>query len=291
MEEKPIQETTSTYFNDILKKEVVPLTVDQITEDVINRFNQIIEDGFPDEAEEVKQRFKYIIPYILQAIDWDAYGIPLEAWQLKYYYQRERFLRKTRLRYEEFLNHEYLQNAIRELGLDPEPTFEFLLFLKYYLDLRSELRHSSVEQFEKLKESIQQSPERISMEVVVDGRHFKFVNGNFIRQLINSVNASQFVQGAFNNDFNEGSSREKIRALDYYLVKTLLDYLPISVERKRGQYTQVERNFGLSLLNYIGRLTGDEPEFLCGFDNNATFDKLMRDFKNHRIPFVMELFL
>ena len=109
--------------------------------------------------------------------------------------------------------------------------------------------------------------------------------------MINSVAVSKFDKGAFKDDFVEGPSREKIRALDYYLVKTLLDYLPIKVESRRGQYTQAERNFALSVLNYTGRLVGDEPEFLCGFENNATFDKLMRDFKNQPIPFAMELFL
>ena len=291
MTEKPIQETTSTYFNDILKKEVKPLTIDQIPEEVINRFNQIIEDGFPEESEKVKIRLNYVIPYILQAIDWDAYGIPLEAWQLKYYYQRERFLKKTGLKYEDFLGHEYLQNAIQELGLKQEPVFEFILFLKYYLDLRSELRYSSVEMLEKLKRALQNDSGKVSMEVVVDGKHFKFANDSFIKQLFSKVDSESLYQGAFNHDFNEGASREKIRALDYYLIKTLLDYLPIKVQGTRGQYTQTERNFALSVLNYIGRLVGEEPEFLCGFDNNATFDKLMRDFKNKPVPFAMELFL
>lgn len=291
MKERPIQETTSTYFNKIINKEVLPITIDQVPQEIKSLVEKIIEQGFPDEAEEVKIRFKYIIAYILQAINWEAYGIPLEAWQIKYYYQRERFLKKTGLRYEDFLNHEYLQNAIHELCLDPVPVFEFIIFLKYYLDLRSELRYSSVEQLQKLKEALNGQPEKISMEVIVDGRHFKFSNSNFIRNIIDSADVKKLKQGAFNNDFNEGSSREKIRALDYYLVKTLLDYLPVKVERRRGQFTQAERNFALSVLNYTGRLSGDEPEFLCGYENNATFDKLMRDFKDKPIPFVMELFL
>lgn len=289
--EKPIQETTSTYFNDILNREVKPLTIEEIPAETISRFNQIIEDGFKEEAEEIKKRIKYIIPYILQAIDWEAYGIPLEAWQLKYYYQRERFLKKTGLKYEDFLKHKYLQNAINNLGLEPEPVFEFILFLKYYLDLRAELRYSSLEQLDRLKEALKGKTEKVSMDVVVDGRHFKFANSNFIRGMINSVAVSKFDKGAFKDDFVEGPSREKIRALDYYLVKTLLDYMPLKIEKRRGQYTQGERNFGLSVLNYTGRIIGEELEFLCGYDNNATFDKLMRDFNDFPIPFVMELFL
>lgn len=289
--ERPSQETTSIYFNDILKRGVVPVSVEELPEETVRNFNRIIDSGFADEAEAVKKRIRYIIPYILQSIDWEAYGIPLEAWQLKFYYQRDRFIEKTGLKYDEFLRHKYLQRAIQELGLEPEPTFEFILFMKYYLDLRSELKYSSVEQLRKLQHALQSEADKVSMDVVVDGRHFKFANGNFIRNLIASVDTSKFVQGAFKNDFNEGASREKIRALDYYLVKTLLDYLPMRVVRRRGQYTQAERDFGLSLLNYIGRLAGDDPEFLCGFDNNATFDKLMRDFRDRPIPFVMELFL
>ena len=98
MEEKPIQETTSTYFNNILNKEVLPVTIEQIPVEIINLVDEIIEQGFPDEADKIKIRINYIIPYILQAIDWDAYGIQLEAWQLKYYYQRERFLKRTGLK-------------------------------------------------------------------------------------------------------------------------------------------------------------------------------------------------
>lgn len=106
MTDKTIQETTSTYFNYILNRDVVPLSVDQLQPEVVEEFTRIIESGFSDEAELVKRRFKYIIPYVLQSIDWDAYGIPLEAWQLRYYYQRERFLQKTALKYDDFLNHE-----------------------------------------------------------------------------------------------------------------------------------------------------------------------------------------
>lgn len=291
MDEKPLQEQTSTYFNDILNKSQVPLTVDQLPEGTLEKFNEIVDRGFGDDAENVKRRIRYIIPYILQSVDWESYGIPLDSWQLKYYYQRERFLKRTHLNFEEFMAHEYLQSAIEELKLEPEPTFEFILFLKYYLDLRAELRYSSPEQFERLKKSLDEGVGNVRMEVVVSGRHFKFSNEEFVRELIKSVDVEKLNIRKFKDEFSEGESRDKIRALDYYLVKTLLDYLPIKVERRRGQYTQGERNLGLSILNYLGRISGEEPEFLCGSYNNATFDKLMRDFRNARIPFVMELFL
>lgn len=291
MKDKAGQEMTSTHFNYILKPNVQPLSIDRLAPEETERFNRIIEEGFGDEAETVKRRFRYIIPYILQAIDWDAYATPLGAWQLRYYYQRDRFLQKTRLSYDAFLNHEYLMNAVEQLSLDPEPTFEFILFLKYYFDLRAELRFSPVEQLNRLKEALNTAHERISMDVTVGGRHFKFTTPLFIRQLFESVDMTRLDRNAFHDDFNEGSARDKVRALDYYLVKTLLDYLPVRVEKRRGQYTQAERNFALSVLNFTGRTAGNTPEELCGADNNATFDKLVRDFRDKRIPFAMELFL
>jgi hypothetical protein len=48
--------------------------------------------------------------------------------------------------------------------------------------------------------------------------------------------------------------------------------------------------FSLSTLNYFGRLTDDDCEGFCSKGNNATFDKLMRDFCDTRILFAMGLF-
>ena len=291
MEERPIQETTSTYFNNILKKSVTPKTVEEIDTQKIEDFYKAIDDAFLDESDDAKQRLKYLIPYIIQNIDWVEYGLRLESWQLRYYYQKDRFLKVTRLSHEKFLNHELLQQSINELGLDPEPVFEFILFLSYYYGLRADLKFSSYEQLSKVKQALEDKNSEATMEVVVNGRHFKFNNSNFIKALFSIIDTEQLNYGAFSNNFEEGSSREKIRALDYYLIKTLLDFLPIKSERRKGKYTQAERNFSLCVLNFCGRLQGDEPEIICSQFNNATFDKLMRDFKDSEIPFAMELFL
>ena len=291
MKEKPIQETTSTYFNNILKKAIAPKSIEEIDPHMIEDFNNAINDAFTDESETVRLRLKYLIPYIIENIDWVEYGIPLEAWQLKYYYQRDRFLKITHLSYDDFLKHELLQQSIDELGLDPEPVFEFILFLSYYYGLRADLKFSSVEQLTKVKQALQEYESEATMDIVVNGKHFKFTNSNFIKTLFSNIDADKLNYGAFSNNFEEGSSREKIRALDYYLIKSLLDFLPIKSERKKGKYTQAERNFSLCVLNFLGRLQGDEPEIICSQFNNATFDKLMRDFKDMEIPFAMELFL
>lgn len=289
--ERPIQETTSTYFNPILKKSVVPIPVENIDSELLNTFNLAVEEAFTDEAPIVKERIKYLTPYIIQNIDWDEYDIPLEGWQLKYYYQRERFLKVTGLNYDKFTNHHLLLSAIENLELEPAPVFEFILFLCYYYRLRSDLKFSSVELLEQLKEELKKENAVAKMDVTVNGRHFKFNNSSFIQTIISSVKTDLLIGGSFKNNFDEGPHRDKIRALDYFMIKTLLDYLPIKTDRKKSKFSQAERNFSLCVLNFCGRLQGDEPDILCSQFNNATFDKLMRDFRDTKIPFAMELFL
>lgn len=289
--ERTIQETTSTYFNNILKKSVVPIRVEDVNPELIEVFNRAVDEAFTQDASLVKGRIKYMIPYIIQNIDWVEYGMPLEGWQLKYYYQRERFLKITGLSYERFLDHTLLMEAIEALGLEPEPVFEFILFLCYYYHLRGDLRYSPVEQLEKLQKALENEGVSARMDVTVDGKHFKFNNSSFVKALICAVKNDVFSAGSFKNNFDEGSFRDKTRALDYYIVKTLLDYLPIRNGRKKGRYTQSERNFSLCVLNFCGRLQGDELDIICSQFNNATFDKLIRDFQGTQIPFAMELFL
>ena len=86
--ELPIQEIISVYFNNIIRRNVSPMTVDELDSEVLDEFNRQIELAFTDEAEEAKRRVRYLAPYILQNIDWEEYAIPLEAWQLRFYYQR-----------------------------------------------------------------------------------------------------------------------------------------------------------------------------------------------------------
>ena len=160
--EVPMQEVTSVYFNKIIRRDVYPKTVAELDAGVVEEFNRQMGLAFTDEADEARRRVYYLVPYILQNIDWVEYDTPLEAWQLRYYYQRERFIEKTGLSYERFLEHEPMQRAIAQLGLELEPVFEFILFLKYYYGLRSDLRFSCVEQFELLTQRLEGAEERAS---------------------------------------------------------------------------------------------------------------------------------
>ncbi|MDE7350754.1 MAG: hypothetical protein K2N25_06780, partial [Muribaculaceae bacterium] len=288
-----IQETTSVYFNNIIRRDVNPMTVDELDPRALEDFNRQVALAFTDEAETVKDRVRYLVPYILQNIDWQEYAIPLEAWQLRYYYQRDRFLQKTGLTWERFLEHEPMQSAIEKLGLKPDPVFEFILFLSYYYRLRSDLRYSCMEQLDSLLSELDSyGGDSVQMDVKVGGKHFKISDAAFLRKMFHAIDRSQLNTGTFVHDFNQGSARDKVRALDYYIVKTLLDYLPTDKSLRRGgRFSQAERNFGLSVLSLCGRLPDIDREGECSQENNATFDKLMRDFKDVPIPFAMELFL
>ncbi len=290
--EQNLQETTSVYFNNIIRRDVSPITVDELAPAALAEFNKAITMAFPED-EHIQDRVRYLVPFILQNIDWQEYGIPLEAWQLRYYYQRDRFLEKTGLSWRRFMEHEPMQEAIEKLGLKPAPVFEFILFLSYYYRLRSDLRYSCIEQLDSLIAELDADVATpVQMDVKIGSKHIKITNSGFLRKMFSSIDRKQLNTGSFVHDFNQGSSRDKIRALDYYIVKTLLDYLPTDKSLRRGgRYSQAERNFGLSVLSICDRLPDIDREGECSQENNATFDKLMRDFKDTPIPFAMELFL
>jgi hypothetical protein len=285
------QEIPSTYFNDILRDDVKPLSVNDLQPEIIAKFNALLDKGYGDEADVVKERVNYLIPYILQAIDWQKYIVELDFWQIDYYYNRDLFLEATKLTESDFMAHEPLQEAIAELSLSPKPTFEFILFLSYYFYQQSLLKFSSYEQYERLCAAMKAGGDA-TMDVVVDGKHFKFGNSDFIHTLFTNVDHSAIKKLKFTDDFSEGQQRYKLRQLDYFMVKTLLDYLPIHHNRRQGAvYSQAERNFGLSVLSLCHRLPDNDREGVCSKENNATFDKLMRDFHSEHIPFAMRLFL
>lgn len=257
------QESPSVYFNNIIRKNVEPVNVDMLSPEVLADFNAKVMEAFGDDGETTVRRIRYLVPYILQAIDWDEYGIPLEVWQLQYYYHRERFLAKTHLSHADFKRHQPLQDAIAALRLQPEPTFEFILFLKYYYDLRSDLHYSPIEILRQARGALESMPENAeaSIDINVNGRHYKISGRDAVMQIVGGVDTESLRKMKIRDDFTHGGNRDKLRALDYFIVKTLLDYLPIRRDaHRRGLYCQDERNFGLSVLSLCGRLPDIDRE-------------------------------
>lgn len=177
--------------------------------------------------------------------------------------------------------------------LEPATVERFILFLSYYYSLRSELKYSSREQLSRIISELELSADAdICMDVKVNNKHFKINDSRFLVSMFGAIDIERFNGSRFSDVFNQGTPREKVRALDYYIVKTLLDYLPTDKSLRRGgHFSQAERNFGLSILSLRGRLPDIDREGECCHENNATFDKLMRDFSGRPIPFAMELFL
>ena len=62
MIELPVQETTSVYFNNIIRRDVSPITINELAQESIDSFNQQVELAFTDEAEAAKRRFRYLVP-------------------------------------------------------------------------------------------------------------------------------------------------------------------------------------------------------------------------------------
>ena len=47
----PLQETTSTYFNNILKKEVKPKSIEELNPEILTTFENSVEDAFEDASD------------------------------------------------------------------------------------------------------------------------------------------------------------------------------------------------------------------------------------------------
>lgn len=254
-------------------------------------FNAWIKKYPENKHEEIRERLKYIRSYTLLFPDFDG-----EQWvpsqdAIHYYDNRGKRIDTSGLSQKEFYEFEILQNAINELGLSPIATFEFIVFI--WNELSKWLYRGTIERMEdridKLVKRIDEHPnDKIELDIKVGSKHFKFSNDTFLKSLI-----ANFI----NSNLESGNQIENIypakREIDYILVRTILQYLPISHRKqKKGAFTQAERNLGLCVLWLTGELNhkkGDDPTDFCTKDNNATFDKLMRDYKDMPLPIISPL--
>lgn len=240
-----------------------------------------------EDADLMRLRLQYLRAYILKYPDFDGTDFLLSEEAFRHYLNRNDKLEFTFLSEEEFYNHRIIQKAIKDLGLLPEPTFDFILYLWDILKrwIYNGRRERVAERMKRLKTRIDQNPnDEISVDFSVGSKHFTFSNSDFIRVLLNHFDKADLLAGGLVEN-----TRISKREADYILIKTLLDNLPIlSLNiRKKGTFSQAERNFGLSVLWLTGELNhhkNDDPTPLCSNDNNATFDKLMRDFRGRQFP-------
>lgn len=221
----------------------------------------------------ITERLAYIRDYNLHFAYCDSWG-PVLVQDHEFYYRcRESILQHTNFSEEKFYGFKLLQDQIKLLGLNPHSTFEFITYL-YYYTLRNRKR-SQVTYGERIKEMLDLMDTTVtSMTIKVGRKNFNFKDGEFIK----SIFTHYLDANLFSSCLIMHEDKELKRETDYRIIKTLLDYLPIKLMKKKGCYTQAERNFSLCVLYFCGSLLGDEYE-VC-MKNNATFDKLMRDFKH-----------
>ncbi len=243
-------------------------------------FNEFFKHYPDSELEDIRKRLKYIRPYIINYPDYDGKDYFLSEDAFNHYRWREQKMDETRLSEKEFYNFKEMQESIESLGLEPKPTFEFILYLwhilrNWYYKGMNEILD---ERINRMWNKMQEAPElEISADFKVGKNHFKFDNKDFLRAMIANYR---------NSDIMAGDMVEKIcpkkREIDYLLLRTLLTYLPIKHKTpKKGTFSQAERTFGLCVLWLIGSINhkkDDDPSIYCSHDGNAIFDKLMRDY-------------
>ena len=276
------------------KREPLPTLPDNYKENVEweeeRLFNAWIKKYPAERCTDIKERLQYIRKYALLYPDFDGEEwFPSQA-AINYYEIRQERLEYCKLSETDFYSLKEIQESIKELGIQPKPTFEFIVYL--WDILKRWWEHGDVElvaeRIKRLFGLIEKQPDgRLKLDVSVGRKHIKFENDRFIKSLFAVI---------LNSDVEGLNSVETIKPdkleIDYILIKTLLDNLPIKyTKEKKGKYTKAERIFSLSVLWLTGEIAHGKND--CPLDtetfNNGTFDLLMRRYKDMPLPAVFAL--
>lgn len=242
-------------------------------------FSLFLEEYPENEHAHITEKLSYIRDYNLHFAYCDNEGPSLRPDHELYYRNREWILQEIGFNESKFYSFKLLQEQIKLLKLNPTPTFEFIAYL-YYCTLKNRDKKSTT-YAEKISEILSLIDDKdADMTIKVGHKKFSFENKLFIKSMLMHYKEANLQALYMVNYENKSQKRET----DYRIIKTLLDYLPIEKTKKRGCYTQAERNFSLCVLYFLGSLLGDEYE-VC-LNNNATFDKLMRDFKDTKDTYI-----
>jgi len=233
---------------------------------------------------------QYVRKYALLYPDFDGEEwFPSQA-AINYYEIRQERLEHCKLSETNFYSLKEMHESIKELGIQPKPTFEFIVYLWDILKRWWEQGDVELvtERINRLFGLIEKQPdEHLKLDVCVGRKHIKFENDKFIKSLF-AVFLSSNVDGL---NCVETIKPDKLE-IDYILIKTLLDNLPIKyTKEKKGKYTKAERIFSLSVLWLTGEIAhgkNDNPIDTETF-NNGTFDLLIRRYKEMPLPAVLAL--
>ncbi len=239
----------------------------------------------------IEEHIRYIRKYVLRYPDFDGEEYFPSWYAFTYYDFRDEWIKHCGLSESKFFQFDILQSCISDLGLSPKATFDFIVFLWHELFrwLHYGSKERTGDRLLRIIERIKERPDdRLELDIKVGKRHFTFCNETFIKSIISNFTASNIEA----SNLVEKSYPLK-REIDYILLKTLLDNLPIIYKKeKKGAYSQQERTLGLCVLWLTGEIEhkkDDSPTIICSKFNNATFDKLMRDYKDMPLPAVLPL--
>lgn len=206
---------------------------------------------------------------------------PLQA-PFAYYRNRETYLKELPFTEDEFYKFTYIQDSIKKLELKAQPTFEFIAILYHIIKVWSENQiTTSGAKINNILTLLEEQPNvKLAMNIKVGSKTFEFANSLFIQSMLEFYSSHNLISHGL---IERENKRVRERSIQYSLVKTLLDYLPIKTDKSEGvSFVQAERDFALCTL-YLCKLLMGDPAYVCTKDNNATFDKLMRDFKDFNI--------
>ncbi|WP_455667436.1 hypothetical protein [Phocaeicola sp.] len=248
---------------------------DDLEADFKNEYQQ-------EDAASILESIEYIRLYCRNFPCFNGFDYqPLQA-PFAYYRSREIYLRELPFTEDEFYKFTYIQDAIKKLGLKAQPTFEFMAFLYYIIKVWSENQiTTSGAKIDNILTLLKEQPKtKLAMNIKVGSKSFEFTNSLFIQSLLEFYSSHDLIS---HDLVEQENKRVRERTIQYSLVKTLLDYLPIKVDKSEDtRFVQAERNLALCAL-YLCKLLMGDPAYVCTKDNNATFDKLMRDFKDFNI--------
>ena len=146
-------------------------------------FYEFLKDYPESEHEDIRERLKYLRPYIINYPEYDGEDFFLSEEAYNHYKWREQKMAETSLSEKEFYSFKEMQEAIVSLGLDPKPTFEFILYLWHILRnwLYKGIKERLDERINRIWNKFGENPElEISADFKVGNKHFKFDNQDFL---------------------------------------------------------------------------------------------------------------
>lgn len=248
----------------------------------------------------IRERLKYIREYAIKHPTFDSCDFVPSKAAYRYYDLRDGWIEDSGVDVNEFYNLNLLQSSINTLGLKPEPTFEFIVYLWGTISKKNP--YVSANKRKKLKAGKKcvaeildyinkHDAEQLKLAIWVGSKKFDYENNFFIENLLKAY----LLDGNSVDVLVE--DKDNKRKFHYLLVKTLLDFIKEHNREtsKESKYTQAERTFSLCVLYLvkginIPDINNIQPN-LFGVEYNCNFDKLMRDYENYSPDFISpELF-